>query len=149
MKINNKINELKVKCKKDKILITILSIFLVTSILLFIFLSNYKIKTLMSVIGSITNSILAIALIFVVLGLYLPNTNLLKFYQDIDLTSCSTLKVEECYFIGKYTVKKNVTLDQYLINKKEYYVLDPLDKNKQIKEVLVTSNYVVKVNYEK
>jgi len=148
MIIKNRIEQYQKKNKIYLVCIIALSCLIIASICLFIFLSNYKIEVLLSVVGSIVNSILAILLVGVIFVGFLPTRSFIKFYKTIENDDEEVVVIEEIEYLGQRTIKKNITLERCIVNEKEYFVLNNLPQFKKGDSVIISKNYICGVKNE-
>ena len=122
----------------------------VISILCFIFLSNFKVQLLMSILGSIVSSILIVLFIgFLTLG-YFPQKSLSSFYVDLENKEEQIVKGKISLLNKSFTLKKNLSFFVVFINEKEYLLINEKlykslnDGNEY--EFVVLDNYIAGLN---
>ena len=138
------------KAKKLSLVLTIVFLVLaVASAVCFILFSNYKIQLLMSIVGSIITSLLAIVAIGLFVAGYLYNKYLSNFYSQLENKEEQSLQ-GQIKNLEKYTtLKKGLSFLAVYINGQEYYLADEeminsLDNGKDYR-VSLRGNYVVGV----
>ena len=138
------------KAKKLSLVLTIIFLVLaVASAVCFILFSNYKIQLLMSIVGSIITSLLAIVAIGLFVAGYLYNKYLFNFYSQLENKEEQSLQ-GQIKNLEKYTtLKKGLSFLAVYINGHEYYLADEeminsLDNGKDYR-VSLRGNYVVGV----
>lgn len=138
------------KAKKLSLVLAIVCLALaVVSAVCFILFSNYKIQLLMSIVGSIVTSLLAIAVIGFFVAGYLYNKYLFNFYAQLENKEEQSLK-GQIKNLEKYTtLKKGLSFLAVYINGQEYYLADEYMINSFEEEkdyqVSLRGNYVVGV----
>lgn len=138
------------KAKKLSLVLTIVFLVLAAaSAVCFILFSNYKIQLLMSIVGSIITSLLAIVAIGLFVAGYLYNKYLSNFYSQLENKEEQSLQ-GQIKNLEKYTtLKKGLSFLAVYINGQEYYLADEeminsLDNGKDYR-VSLRGNYVVGV----
>ena len=138
------------KAKRISLVLAIVCFALVVvSAVCFILFSNYKIQLLMSIVGSIVTSLLAIAAIGFFVAGYLYNKYLFNFYAQLENKEEQSLK-GQIKNLEKYTtLKKGLSFLTVYINGQEYYLADEYMINSFEEEkdyqVSLRGNYVVGV----
>lgn len=121
--LKRKQKHLKVK-KTSLVLAIVFLVLAVTSALCFILFSNYKNQLLMSIIGSISTSLLAIAAIGFFVAGYLYNKYLFNFYSQLENKEEQSLKGQIKNSEKYTTLKKGLSFLAIYINDQEYYLAD-------------------------
>ena len=136
--------------KKYLILSLVFAGLTIVSIALFIIFSNYKIQLLMSIIGSISSSLLAILAIAFYLGGYLSNKYLCVLYSQLESKEEHTIEGKYSA-VNKYsTLKKGLSFLAINIDDQELYLIDDLMVNSLIDgqhySVLLRDNFVLGIS---
>ena len=154
MKIDLK--ERKQKHQKIKKISLVLSLiffsFALASALCFIFLSNYKIQLLMSIVGSVVTSLLVIIAIGFAVGGYLPSKRSINLILELENKEEQSLK-GKIKLSSKYvTLKKGLSFLVIYVDKQEYYLFDEVFANSIADEqeyvLILRDNMVMEIAHE-
>lgn len=141
------------KRKKALFFVFLLSIVLFISILLFIFLSNYKVQWQLALIGSIVNSLIVICLLCIIFFFALPYKHFEMFLVILNNSSSKKIKGKISEISEKtMTIKKGVKAYIVKIEKAEYFLafedlFDSLPLNKNI-NLIVKDAFIVGVKQD-